>query len=365
MEEASARVALVRGDTRYDGVARALRTIEDSVDLAGVRRLLIKPNFVSVERQVAATHVDAVRAVLDFVRARYDGAVMVAEGAAVSSTRKGFRRFGYESLVDAYGVELVDLNADETIPVLVHDRRLGPLTVSLARTAVEADYRIAVGPPKTHDVVIVTLSIKNMVMGALVNPRAASNGRGVVHRARSAAGLVPDWLRRSGLIEWLKGAILGSTWGSSKMAMHQGVRIINLNLAMVAPHVWPDLAVIDGWRGMEGKGPSEGETVEWRVALAGTDPLAVDTVTTDLMGFDAEKVGYLQYCRALGLGTGSLEGIDVMGNVAPDDVRESFKPHPTYDDQLGWRMEGVERYLEPAPRGEGSLDFGSVQEQRV
>jgi uncharacterized protein (DUF362 family) len=343
-------------------VARALRTIEDSVDLADVQRLLIKPNFVSVERQLAATHVGAVRAVLDFVRARYDGTVIVAEGAAVSPTREGFHRFDYESLVDAYGVELLDLNADETVPVLIYDRRLRPLTVSLARTAVEADYRIAVGPPKTHDVVVVTLSIKNMVMGALVNPGVASNGGGILHRARSAARLIPDWLRWSGLIEWLKGAVLGSTWGSSKMAMHQGVRVINLNLAMVASHVWPHLAVIDGWRGMEGKGPSEGETVEWRVALAGIDPLAVDTVTADLMGFAPEEVGYLQYCRALDLGTGALERIELVGNVAPAEVRESFKPHPTYEDQLDWRMEGAERYLEPAPRGEAQLKFGSIQE---
>jgi uncharacterized protein (DUF362 family) len=334
-------------------VARALRTIEDSIDLEDVRRLLIKPNFVSVERQLAATHVDAVRAVLDFVRARYDGAVTVAEGAAVSPTTEGFRRFGYESLVDRYGIDFVDLNADETVAVQIYDRRLRPLIVHLARTAVEADYRISVGPPKTHDVVIVTLSIKNMVMGALVNPGVVGSGGGALSIARPIARLIPDWLRRSGAVEWLKGRILGSTWGSSKMAMHQGIRAINLDLAMVAAHVWAHLAVVDGWRGMEGEGPSEGDGVEWRVALAGVDPLAVDVATTDLMGFDAERVGYLQYCRELGLGTGALEGIDLTGNIAPADVRKSFKAHPTYENQLGWCMQGVERYLEPAPRGEG------------
>lgn len=353
MEEAETRVALVRGDSRYDGVARALRTIEDSIDLEDVRRLLIKPNFVSVERQLAATHVDAVRAVLDFVRARYDGAVTVAEGAAVSPTGEGFRRFGYESLVDRYDVDLVDLNADETVAVRIYNRRLRPLTVDLARTAVEADYRISVGPPKTHDVVIVTLSIKNMVMGALVNPGVAGNGGGVLSRTRSVARLIPDWMRRSGAVEWLKGAILGSTWGSSKMAMHQGMRAINLNLAMVAPHVWPHLAVVDGWHGMEGEGPSDGDGVEWRVALAGADSLAVDAVTTELMGFDAERVGYLQYCGELGLGIGALEGIDLTGNIAPADVQKSFKAHPTYGNQLDWCIQGVEQYLVPAPRGEG------------
>jgi uncharacterized protein (DUF362 family) len=44
--------------------------------------------------------------------------------------------------------------------------------------------------------------------------------------------------------------------------MHQGIPVINLNLAVVAPHVWPYLAVVDGWRGMEGDGSSAGEAVE-------------------------------------------------------------------------------------------------------
>lgn len=165
MGQGRACVALARGHSRYDSVAGALRALKNRVDLRDVRSLLIKPNSVGVERQLAATHVDAVRAVLDFVRARYYGPVVVAEGAAVSSTDEGFQRFGYGLLVDECRVELLDLNVDDTGPVRVYDRRWRPLTVYLARTAVEADYRISVGPPKTDDVVVVTLSIKNIVMG--------------------------------------------------------------------------------------------------------------------------------------------------------------------------------------------------------
>lgn len=47
----------------------------------------------------------------------------------------------------------------------VCDRRLRPVTVYLTRKGAEADYRISVSRPKTHDVVIVTLSIENLVMG--------------------------------------------------------------------------------------------------------------------------------------------------------------------------------------------------------
>jgi len=340
-----ARVALVRGESRRGNVAAALGYIADGVSLDGVHRVLIKPNFVSVDRQLAATHVDAVRAVLDFVRARYDGPIVVAEGAALTSTWEGFRNYGYEALIEEYGVELVDLNADDTVPVRVYDRRLRPLTVRLARSVVEADYRISVGPPKTHDVVIVTLSIKNMVMGALVNPKAAGSSGGVTGSVQRVARLAPKWVWQSGLAEWGKSTFLGRVGGSSKMTMHQGIPVINLNLALVAPQVKPHLAVIDGWQGMEGDGPGAGDAVDWRVALASTDALALDVLAAHLMGFDPGRVGYLCYCCELGLGVGELRQIDAVGNIAAEEARRSFVPSPTYEQQLGWHLEGAEAYL--------------------
>jgi hypothetical protein len=38
-----------------------------------VKDILIKVNFVSTTRQLATTHVEGVRALLDFLRPRYDG----------------------------------------------------------------------------------------------------------------------------------------------------------------------------------------------------------------------------------------------------------------------------------------------------
>jgi uncharacterized protein (DUF362 family) len=340
-----AKVAVVRGGSRRGSVAQALESISDQIELDAAHYVLVKPNFVSTHRQSAATHVGAVRAILDFVRARYDGPVVVGEGAALSSTWEGFRNFGYQPLVKEYGVELADLNADGVVPVQVYDRHLRPQTVYLARIAVEADFRISVGPPKTHDCVIVTLSIKNMVMGTLVNPGVARRGGGMPGMVRRVSRLVPERVRQSGLAEWGKGALLGQRGGSSKMAMHQGLPAMNLNLALVAPRVWPHLAVIDGWLGMEGNGPGAGDPVDWRVALAGTDPLAVDTLTTHLMGFNPGQVGYLHYCRQLELGVGGLGEIEATGNVGPDEVRRSFVPHPGHQRMLAWHLDGMERYL--------------------
>ena len=349
-------VSLIKGDDRYANVSQALARISDDVAFDGVQRVVIKPNLVSL-RQLSATHIDALRAVLDFVRARYEGSVAIAEGAALDNTFDSFAHFGFETLGDCYGIEFVDLNADDVVPVQVYNRHLRPITLHLARTVVESDLRISVGPPKTHDSAIVTSSIKNMVMGTLVNRTiAVPNDRAEGEESKPKRSLlplldmlVPHWLRYSGLAHAVM-AFIAANAGSDKFAMHQGYPIINLNLANLAPWVWPHLAVVDGFLAMEGRGPTGGDPVDWRVALAGTDALAVDALTASLMGFDPRQIGYLRYCHQMGLGEGDVAAIETVGNTTPKAVRRAFQPHPAYRQQQHWRLDNAAQYLRKAPR---------------
>ncbi len=65
----SAKVCLVKGNDRRDNVYQALKKIEDEIFTSiGEKKILIKPNFVITTRQLAATHVDAVRGILDFLK---------------------------------------------------------------------------------------------------------------------------------------------------------------------------------------------------------------------------------------------------------------------------------------------------------
>ena len=344
----TATVGLIQGNNRYDNVRAALDLIADEVTFEGRKQVLIKPNFVS-HRQLAATHNDAMRAVLDFVRARYAGRLVIAEGAALVNTMESFAHFDYEALVAPYDVTLVDLNADNTVPVQVYNRHWRPRTLRLARTVVESDLRISVGPPKTHDAAIVTLSIKNMVMGTLVNTTVAACDLQQGESLAILDKLVPRWLRFSALADWAM-ARMAENNPSDKFAMHQGYPVFNLNMAMLAPWVWPHLAVIDGFEAMEGPGPTKGDPVDWRVALAGTDALAVDAFTARLMGFDPNNIGYLHYCQCLGLGVADFTNIRTIGNVEPDTVRRIFMPHPGYRRQLKWRSEAANRLLDKASR---------------
>ena len=345
------QVTLVQGDNRYANVRQALAGISGELDLTGKQRVLIKPNFVVTDKPLAATHVDAVRAVLDFIREHYDGPVTIAEGPSVEPAAEGFRLRGYEPLIESHGVTLADLNHDEAVPVDVYDWKLRPLRLHLARSVVESDFRISVGPPKTHDIVIVTLSLKNMIMGSLISRFTHAAHSGSDSRLSIGAiskvlwRLVPLWVRHLPPAEWLTFRAMSTLEPSDKMKMHQSYPVINLNLALIAPLVKPHLSVIDGCEAMEGNGPSEGDPVPWRIALASTDALAADVVTATLMGFDPEEVGYLHYCKSMGLGAGDLDQIQIVGNATMADCARQFRPHDTVHRQRRWHLPRAEQYL--------------------
>jgi uncharacterized protein (DUF362 family) len=241
------------------------------------------------------------------------------------------------------------------VPVEVYDRHLRPLRLHLARSVVESDFRISVGPPKTHDVVILTLSLKNMIMGTLISRhvRASSSGNGdgrsLGQVKKLLWRLVPLWVRHLPPMEWMQFWAMSVLEPSDKMKMHQSYPVINLNLAMLAPLVAPQLAVIDGFEAMEGNGPTHGTPVPMRLALASTDALAADVVGAALMGFDVDEVGYLHYCKMMGLGSGDLAQIRIVGNTTLANCARQFRPHDTIGRQRRWRLPDAQAYLQLKP----------------
>ena len=145
---------------------------------------------------------------------------------------------------------------------------------------------------KTHDTVVVTLAVKNMAVGSIV--------------------------------------------GKDKKAIHQGVRKTNMNIAGLAGLVWPDLAVIDGFEGMEGDGPTGGDPVLLNLAIASVDALAADRVACEIMGIDFQSVGYLHYCADRGLGEADLKKINVLGERVQACIRP-FRLHRAVNEQYVWK----------------------------
>lgn len=297
-------VSLVAERDRYRAVRKALEALgpAPSERLAGAKKILVKPNFVSCRHPLSATHVDASRAVLEYIMPHVRGEVIIAEGPALGEADEGFDAYGYRALAEEYGVPLVDLNRAPTTPFRVFDESFAPLTVRLAKPVLESDFRIAVGPPKAHDAVIVTLAVKNMVMGAVV---------------RTAAVMGP---------------------GDDKWAMHQGYPAMNINLYLAAREVWPHLGVVDGQVGMEGDGPIYGSAVPWGFAAASLDPLALDYVVCKMMGVEPSDVGYLYYAGRAGLGAFVEDDVEITGGGNPAALKRKLKLHATAPTQYDWRL---------------------------
>jgi len=97
----------------------------------------------------------------------------------------------------------------------------------------------------------------------------------------------------------------------------------------------PDLAVIDGYQAMEGNGPVGGTPVEHRVAVASLDWLAADRVAVALMGIDLDKVGYLNYCAAAGMGEARLDRMEILGSRVSDHLRK-YRLADNIAQQLEW-----------------------------
>jgi len=96
-------VSLVRGESRRKNVSDALVAIEDQIapQLKRKKYVVIKPNNVSTVNQLAATHPDALRGILDFLAPRFRGPVVIAESSA-GNTLEGYENFGYNRVASEH-----------------------------------------------------------------------------------------------------------------------------------------------------------------------------------------------------------------------------------------------------------------------
>ena len=289
----AANVSIVKGSDRRDITLAALKNIEDEVMAAvgNKKRILIKPNFVSTSVQLAATHVDSVRGILDFLRPHFKGRIIVGESSCSRDTTvAGFENFGYRALVKEYGVELLDLNTQPFVYRYVIGKGHKPTPIRIISTFMEDDlFIISAAKMKTHDRVVTTLSLKNVLIASPVRD-AKKNDKGLTHC---------DYPFRKDCL-------------------------LHYNLFHLAQEVYPDLGVIDGFEAMEGNGPVGGTPVDMRVAMASMDPLALDVVATKMMGFDPAQIMYFNSFAEAGMGCNDLAKIKVIGTPA-EQCQRKFK----------------------------------------
>ena len=98
----------------------------------------------------------------------------------------------------------------------------------------------------------------------------------------------------------------------------------------------PDLVIMDAILAMEGYGPASPETRRVNKVLASSDPVALDAVEAQMVGFTVEDVPYLRLARELALGETDLKLIEVIGDAGTiQDYHRPTPPESSYSYKAG------------------------------
>ena len=292
------KVSLAKHTDSYQGTLKVLVPLKKDLEekIKDLEKIVIKINFVTTKKKLATTPVESVRAFVDFIESFYSGEIIIAEEASIGNTKQGFQDHGFVKLANEKKQVSLFNSADDAVKTIQINYPHGSMTLPLAKIYTDSRFVVSMCRAKTHDTVVVTLSLKNLLVGAI---QGGLGERGKIHQ-----GMDINWI-----------------------------------LKEIAKFTYPNLSIIDATVGMEGDGPSNGTPINSNWLLTSLDPLAADSIATYLMGFDINDVGYLNLIKELNLGKlypQDESEIKIIGQNL-DSLRKNFKPHDSYERQRLWK----------------------------
>jgi len=270
------RVAIAKGERGHEPVFTALDLIDYKSAFSGYDKVIIKVNFITVEKWDSGATTDpiVVEAIIKKLK-KLPVQIYVAESdATTTSADKAFEVTGMKEMSERHGAQCLNLRhlKDRVKIDIPNGETLKSITVP--RIVTESAI-ISAAKLKTHMATKVTLGMKNMF------------------------GLLPDKFKGKYHIK-----------GISKV-------IADINTVLK-----PALTVIDGFIAMEGRGPSGGTPVKMDLIIAGKDVVATDATAARAMGFDPMEIAHIRKGHERGLGT--TDDIEILGSKL-EDVSRVFK----------------------------------------
>ena len=275
-------VTIVYGNNVFEMVRQLMESTGalDSIDSRS--KILLKPNLVVSRKDWAGIDTDprVVEALVVLLKEKGINNIAIGDGSGMGqSATKAFNICGYDKIAGRHGVRLVDLEKDRFVSKPVGME--GPFkTLEIAETVIASNFIINVPVMKAHSQTMITCSLKNL--------------KGTMPRSMKTAFHGVD--------------------------LHRAIAQLNSVIA-------PDLIVVDGL-----KGDLYSETGSNPVAmdrlLTGTNPVEVDSVVADMLGYSPKDVRHIVYSAQAGRGTCDLEEIKVVSLNRPSEVVR-FNP-PTH-----------------------------------
>lgn len=243
--------------------------------------VLLKVNLIrgAVPEKAINTHPEIVRGVGRHFKALGCKVIVADSSGTMGFTSEGFRVSGIQKVCEEDGFELLNFEKSKLTKVRLNGKVLKELY--LPEDILKADLVVSMPKLKTHVFTFFTGSIKNLM------------------------GILPGGYKR----ELHKIGKLPTTFAKAIVDIAQFVR--------------PGLSVMDAVLGMEGNGPTGGKPRKLGCIITGEDPVAVDAVSSYLMGFEVEEIPITKEAHARGLGEMRLDKIKT--NVELDSLRTNFK----------------------------------------
>ena len=189
----NAKVSLTTGTSRADEAFRVMKFFEqDLIKAIGNKRIVVKPNLVMAGNQLCATHAETVEGILEYLKSikKLENAV-IAESTASGPVAQSYSAYGITAVAEKYGVKLLDIDQEAFDYVYIIDQTdLRPRPVRVSKMLLDGNdtFVISASRMKTHDRAVVTLSLKNIVLGApikgLPNAGGAAQAAGGPRRFR-------------------------------------------------------------------------------------------------------------------------------------------------------------------------------------
>ena len=230
--------------------------------------ILINPNWVTSDhsRTGNVTSTNTLEGIVSYLieEAKISpDKLIVSDGGSYSTDRT--MNINNVFKLEQYGIKVANLNDDKLINDVKIQNHYALKSVNIAKTAIDASCIISVPSLKTHNMARTTLSLKNM-MGTI-------SPKGIMHSN-----------------------------------LHQ--KIADLTSILRSKMKFQ---LIDGIIGSKGS-ELGGKPVKMDLIIAGEDPVAVDRVGSEIIGYNIDKVKYLKFCEKKGLGIADLEKIEIIGN---------------------------------------------------
>jgi uncharacterized protein (DUF362 family) len=270
------QVAIVKGERGHEPVFKALDLIDYKTALSGWNKVLIKVNFITVETWDSGATTDpiVVEAIINKLKNLTVEIYVVESDATMTSADKAFEVTGMKEMCARNNVQCLNLRhlKDRVKIDIPNGEALESIKVPriVTQSAI-----ISAAKLKTHMSTKVTLGMKNMF------------------------GLLPD-----------------------KFKGKYHARGINKVIVDINTVLKPALTVIDGFVGMEGRGPSGGTPVKMDLIIAGKDVVATDATASRIMGFEPMEIPHIR--KAFEKGLGNVDDIEILGSKL-DEVTRAFK----------------------------------------